>query len=763
MKIKNLFISLIAAAAAFVGCTVEGPTYLNEVKVSSSFVTFGPDGGTTTIDVTATDHWTIKSMPNWVSISPMEGNAGTTKVTFSAEAATDTHEGTLYIECAGAKQTIKLLQQCEKQELPIMTVAEIMAAGEGTYRAKGVCSNIYNTTYGNWHLIDETGDMTIYGTLDATGAEKNFLSLGINEGDIVTVEGPYTLYNGVTPELVNVTVIAIEKSLIKVDSISYGEEATSFSMEGGNAVVNLTNKGNGVSVVIPESAQSWLGVAGVETGVNVAKVTLSALPNNGGDRKATITFKTSDGKKEYTAQAEVSQVGAIVPVSAKEFNAAPDGDTQYRISGIITKIANTTFGNIYVKDFSGEEVYVYGTIVNGESKKFETLGVKEGDIIELVGPKSTYNSNPQMVNGAFQWSKAVTPATAAEVNAMADDDKNDPKNYVLVKGKVTDGSAQAGHKFDLVTYGNFDLVDESGDLYVYGVTTGWNGESKKFASLGVKEGDIITIIGYKTSYNGTNELVGFYVSHEEGKPEPEPEPETGLAETSWYQYSNDKDGGFAILTFMDEENCYFANGDKEGIWWEYVMTSAYTYDATENLGSAFDGTIGFQIGEDGKTLITAMGSFEKGEYVPFDGPEPEPEPEPGDEYTTTITYTLGSNSYDDGVATINGVENVKVLKTGTSKAAGEISFTIPAGKSGFSCYAVAWKGNEGVVVNITLDGQKVGEIKPEANNGATGNSPYTITFDGDKVEIDSGEPFAEDTTVVLSCDKRVLYFGVKAI
>ena len=49
-------------------------------------------------------------------------------------------------------------------------------------------------------------------------SEKNFLSLGIEVGDIVTVEGPKTTYNG-TVELVNVTVINIEKSLIKVDSL----------------------------------------------------------------------------------------------------------------------------------------------------------------------------------------------------------------------------------------------------------------------------------------------------------------------------------------------------------------------------------------------------------------------------------------------------------------------------------------------------------------------------------------------------------------
>ena len=62
--------------------------------------------------------------------------------------------------------------------------------------------------YGNWYLTDETGTIYIYGTLDAKGNEKNFLSLGIEVGDIVTVEGPKTLY-GTTDELVNVTVVSL--------------------------------------------------------------------------------------------------------------------------------------------------------------------------------------------------------------------------------------------------------------------------------------------------------------------------------------------------------------------------------------------------------------------------------------------------------------------------------------------------------------------------------------------------------------------------
>src|SRR5574344_429931 len=127
----------------------------------------------------------------------------------------------------------------EKVDLPISTYKQIAAGQDGTvYRAKGTCTDIYNTEYGNWHLIDATGDLTIYGTLDKNGATKNFKSLGIEAGDIVTVEGTKKTYNG-TVQLTNVTVIAIEKSLIKIESLTPAE---ALPKEGGVLEVALTCK-----------------------------------------------------------------------------------------------------------------------------------------------------------------------------------------------------------------------------------------------------------------------------------------------------------------------------------------------------------------------------------------------------------------------------------------------------------------------------------------------------------------------------------------
>ena len=71
-----------------------------------------------------------------------------------------------------------------------------------TYRLRGVVSNIVNKTYGNFTLEDETGSIFVYGLLTSTGQSKQFASMGIVEGDTLTMQGSYKLYEG-THEVVD--------------------------------------------------------------------------------------------------------------------------------------------------------------------------------------------------------------------------------------------------------------------------------------------------------------------------------------------------------------------------------------------------------------------------------------------------------------------------------------------------------------------------------------------------------------------------------
>lgn len=110
--------------------------------------------------------------------------------------------------------------------------------------------------------------------------------------------------------------------------------------------------------------------------------------------------------------------------------------------------------------------------------------------------------------------KTVTVAQflAAEVSAT--------QKYQLT-GKIAKHNGSIN-----TTYGNFDLVDDSGTVYVYGLTkeeaaltinddnTFKGNNDKSFAQLGLEEGDTVTLIGYRGVYNEEIEVVGaYYVSH----------------------------------------------------------------------------------------------------------------------------------------------------------------------------------------------------------------------------------------------------------
>ena len=499
MKIKYIIPAFIAVVAAmFTGCSEKNdPSYLGEIRVSQSYVSIPAAGGSVSVSLTATDSWTVTNVPKWLTVSPASGGVGTTSVTFNAEKASATNTATLIIQCGSKTQEINVQQITEKVELPISTCAEIVAGEEGkTFRAKGTCTAIANTTYGNWYLNDGTEEVYIYGTLDAKGAEKNFLSLGIEVGDVITVEGPKTTYNG-TVELVNVTVLNIEKSLIKADSIMIGgKKGDTLPLEGGDFEVMLTNKANGISIDIPTDAQSWLSVLGIQSSGTSSIVKFRAAANTGGDRSTTLTFTTSDGKKNYSSQATINQKGAIIEGPISDFLAAAVGDTQFRLTGVITKLytSDKQGKSFYIADYSGEAL-IY------RAEGFIEAGAKVGDVVTIVGKRGAYKDSPQMVSGTFEKLQyAVTEVTIADFLTKAD-----AKDvYYMVSGTVAEIAND--------TYGNLYISDGTNKLYVYGCYPGWGatGDARKgaVAANNIAVGDKLTVIGPKSTYKDTPQVNG---------------------------------------------------------------------------------------------------------------------------------------------------------------------------------------------------------------------------------------------------------------
>ncbi|MDD4416364.1 MAG: BACON domain-containing protein [Proteiniphilum sp.] len=500
MKLKYIFPLFIAILTLMISCAdEESVTLLDEIQVSSSYVAIPMKGGSTSITVTAKESWTAekvttdKNKVEWLTISTTTGNAGETELTFTAPEAVDGRAAEVLLHCGGKTQRINIGQGVVKATTA--KAVEVNAGPDGkTFRVMGVCTSIVNTEYGNWYLTDETGVVYIYGTLDKKGGTKNFMSLGLEVGDEVTIEGPKSSYKG-DPQMVNVTVIKINKSLVKVDSV----ENEVLPVEGGEFTAYLTCKGQGVSVEIPEDAKSWLSISSIQSAGTNAVVKFKAAANTGGDRGTTLTFRTTDGTKNYSNETTLTQKGAIVKATIAEFLAAEVGDTQYRLTGVITNIANTKYGNLDIRDFSGE-TYVYGI------QDFKDKGLKVGDIITIVGKRAAHNDNPQVSSAVLESVIPVTAATIAEVLTKPDSSQN----YYMVTGEITSVKDPV--------YGNLYLKEGDSEIYLYGCYPGYGatGDARKnlLATKGIKVGDTLTVIATKSSYSGAAQLAnGIYFSH----------------------------------------------------------------------------------------------------------------------------------------------------------------------------------------------------------------------------------------------------------
>jgi len=156
-----------------------------------------------------------------------------------------------------------------------------------------------------------------------------------------------------------------------------------------------------------------------------------------------------------------------------------------------------------------------GKIWTGEADEVVFTVAKNTQISMLVinsegGSEPTPEPQPEEV-------KAVT---VAEFNAAAE------STDVWYKLTGTVKNLQDGDKF-----GNFDLEDETGSVYVYGLLAEKGGEKKKFQDLvaakGIKNGDKLTIIGNRGSYKDKIEVMNaYFVSVESVTPEPEPQVTT---------------------------------------------------------------------------------------------------------------------------------------------------------------------------------------------------------------------------------------------
>ena len=150
-------------------------------------------------------------------------------------------------------------------------------------------------------------------------------------------------------------------------------------------------------------------------------------------------------------------------------------------------------------DMHGQEILIYGSL----EKYFGAPGIKNPEYAK-VGDKE-FGINPSVE----QKEPEAKVVTVAEFNAAPE--YTESLVYYELTGVISGLSANENAKI----YGNFDLTDETGSVYVYGLdkafkAVGNTKADKSFGELGLNDGDKITLRGLRGSFNGKIEVMGAY-------------------------------------------------------------------------------------------------------------------------------------------------------------------------------------------------------------------------------------------------------------
>ena len=313
----------------------------------------------------------------------------------------------------------------------------------------------------------------------------------------------------------------------------------SLRMYGGTLTIASSGK-NITAIEFTLNNSKWgnntANTGTLETGKWTGNAASVVITVGGNTQIKSMTVTLGEGGSDPDPDPD-PQPGEIKKVTVAEFNAAAEStDVWYQLSGTVKNLKDgDIYGNFDLEDETGS-VYVYGLLSEkgGEKKLFQELaaakGIKNGTKITIIGNRGSYKDKIEVMNAYFvsvdgqgeepdPQPEETKKATIAEFNAAAE------STTVWYQLSGTVKNLKDGDQ-----YGNFDLEDETGSVYVYGLLSEKGGEKKQFQALaaekGIKNGTKITICGNRGSYGDKIEVVNAYLVSVDGQGDtPDPEPD----------------------------------------------------------------------------------------------------------------------------------------------------------------------------------------------------------------------------------------------
>ena len=258
-----------------------------------------------------------------------------------------------------------------------------------------------------------TSEKTVY-------LEDQAFVIGKNYNITATIDNTNIAEDALTPIIFDVVEVEDWELGEHNGKIDFENDGTQVNPDAPTAlatpVVTAVAKENTVTLSweAVENAASYSITVGTEMPVVTEELTYTFT----GEYETEYTFNVvavpADEEKFAASEAGVATVTteaapAVTPetksISVAEFLAMPEDEAEgaatYRLTGVITRVANTTYGNFDLTDETGT-VYIYGLCSpEGVQKYWAESGAKLGDTITVETVRTSFSGSPQGKNAIF--------------------------------------------------------------------------------------------------------------------------------------------------------------------------------------------------------------------------------------------------------------------------------------------------------------------------------------------------------------------------
>ena len=227
-------------------------------------------------------------------------------------------------------------------------------------------------------------------------------------------------------------------------------------------------------------------------------------------------LQVGKGKEEVVIEVSNCATAAQAALSVSGNNVEYNDGAEYTVTGYVTSIQTPWANGImtfWMADAAdgGNVLEAYKCAIANQ-----TDAPNVGDKVSVTGKLTKYNTTPEFAQGCtcaiVQRSDApqnLGKKTIAEFLAL----KN-AKDTCILRGAIANIKMDNSDPMLYNKYGNFDLVDATGTVYIYGLLTP-DGQAQQFREMGLNAGDSITVKAIYTEYQG-NPQVANAILVEEG-------------------------------------------------------------------------------------------------------------------------------------------------------------------------------------------------------------------------------------------------------